>query len=240
MKLRNILISSAAVAALVAAGLAGYTLLGGERAPKAGLGAGTQAAISDAQKAAGGSPAQSVQADVNEVDQDEHVLGDPDAPITIIEYSSLTCPHCASFHQNTLPKLKEEWIETGQAKLVYRHYPLDRLALAGAMLANCFEGDRFFAVLEMMFARQQQWARSETPGQELQKIASQAGMDTDTFNACVQDTEEARAILDKQEAGRKQAEVESTPTFLIDGEKISGAQPYQRFEEVLTDAQEGA
>jgi protein-disulfide isomerase len=241
MKLRNILIASAAVVAISGAGLTAYLVSGGESESVAGLPAGAGEAIAAAQDQAGSGDVQTVQSgDVTQVGDDEHVLGDPGAPITIIEYSSLTCPHCASFHQDTLPQLKEEWIETGKAKLVYRHYPLDRLALAGALVANCFEGDRFFAVMDMMFAQQRQWARSDNPGQALQKIASQAGMDNDTFNQCISDQQEAKQILDRQQVGRDQAEVQSTPTFLIDGEKLEGAQPYAEFEKALEAAGDGA
>ena len=167
-----------------------------------------------------------------------HVLGASDAPIAIVEYASLTCPHCARFHTETLPKLKEEWIETGKAKLVYRHYPLDRLALAAALMANCFEGERFFAVIDMLFRRQQEWTRAEKPGEALARIAGLAGMDREGFEACVTDQAEARQILDKQERARQQTEIEATPTFLIDGRKIEGAQPYEKFDEVLREVQD--
>jgi protein-disulfide isomerase len=241
MKLRNILIAGAAAVAIAGAGLMVYLAAGGESQSRAGLAAGAGAAISAAQDRGASGAVQTVQSgDVTQVGDDEHVLGDPDAPITIIEYSSLTCPHCASFHNDTLPTLKDEWIETGKAKLVYRHYPLDRLALAGALVANCFEGDRFFAVMDMLFAQQRQWSRSDNPGQALQRIASQAGMDTETFNQCISDQQEAKKILDRQQAGRDQADIQSTPTFLIDGEKLEGAKPYADFEEALQAAGDGA
>ena len=241
MKLRNILIAGVAVVAITGAGLAAYLASGGESESVASLPAGAGEAIQAAQERNDGGDVTKVQSgEVTSVGEDEHVLGDPDAPITIIEYSSLTCPHCASFHNDTLPKLKEEWIETGKAKLVYRHYPLDRLALAGALVANCFEGDRFFAVMDMMFAQQRQWTRSDNPGEALQRLASQAGMDNETFNQCISDQQEAKQILDRQQAGRDQAEVQSTPTFLIDGEKLEGAKPYAEFEKALKAAGDGA
>jgi protein-disulfide isomerase len=220
--------------ALIAVALVAVTALDRGNSPLAGIPTPDTAAVQDQADSA------ATQASVQEVGADEHVLGDADAPITIIEYSSLTCPHCASFHQDTLPQLKQEWIETGKAKLVFRHYPLDRLALGAALMTNCFEGDRFFAVLEMLFAQQQQWARADNPGQALARIGAQAGMDQSTFEQCVTDQQEAQDILAKQEAGRKQAEIQSTPTFLIEGEKIEGAKPYAEFEEVLSDLEDGA
>ena len=246
MKLRNILIAGAAAVAITGAGLTAYLATGGGSESVAGLPAGAGEAISAGQDPAGQDGAASgdvetVQSgDVGQVGDDEHVLGDPDAPITIIEYSSLTCPHCASFHQDTLPKLKQEWIEPGKAKLVFRHYPLDRLALAGALVANCFEGERFFAVMDMMFAQQRQWSRADNPGQALQRIASQAGMDNETFNQCLSDQQEAEKILNRQQVGRDQGDVQSTPTFLIDGQKLEGAKPYAEFEKALEAAGDGA
>ncbi|SDF42227.1 Thioredoxin [Limimonas halophila] len=165
------------------------------------------------------------------------VMGDPDAPITIVEFASLTCPHCAHFHRDTLPKLKENWIEPGKAKLIYRHYPLDRPALRAAMAANCFEGDRFFAVLEMMFDSQAKWARAQEPTKALGRIAGMAGMDKGTFESCVNDDAEAESIVQQQLQARKEIGIQSTPTFLIDGEKLAGNQPYDKFVEALEAAQ---
>jgi len=165
------------------------------------------------------------------------VMGDPDAPVTIVEFASLTCPHCRQFHEQTLPKLKKNWIEPGKAKLVYRHYPLDRPALRGAMIANCFEGDRFFAVIDMMFENQGQWSRAEQPTEGLARIAATAGMDKDTFESCANDGEMADSIVEQQLAARKQIGVESTPTFLVDGEKLVGNQPYENFVDALEAAE---
>jgi protein-disulfide isomerase len=234
MNTRKIMMAGAGLTALIAVALVGVTALDRGNSPLAGMPTPDTAAVQDQ------ADSQATLASVQEIGADEHVLGDADAPITIIEYSSLTCPHCASFHQDTLPQLKQEWIETGKAKLVFRHYPLDRLALGAALMTNCFEGDRFFAVLEMLFAQQQQWARADNPGQALARIGAQAGMDRSTFEQCVTDQQEAQDILAKQEAGRKQAEIQSTPTFLIEGEKIEGAKPYAEFDKVLSDLEEGA
>ncbi|MBK1698968.1 DsbA family protein [Rhodovibrio salinarum] len=240
MKLRNILIACAASVAIAGAGLTAYLATGGESEAVAAELAASGTAIAAAQGQTAPGDVQTAQTDVTQVGDDEHILGDPDAPVTIIEYSSLTCPHCANFHEETLPKLKQEWIEPGKAKLVLRHYPLDRLALAGALVANCFEGDRFFAVVDLMFAQQQQWARADNPGQALQRLVSQAGMDSETFNQCISDQEEAKKILDRQQVGREQAGIQSTPTFLIDGTKLEGAQPYAEFEQALEAAGDGA
>src|SRR6185312_15839778 len=100
----------------------------------------------------------------------DHVLGKADAPITITEYASLTCPHCAEFDRDTLPKIKKNWIDTGKAKLVYRDFPLDQLALRAAMLARCAPPDRYFAFINTLFQSQDTWARSSDPEQALERI----------------------------------------------------------------------
>jgi protein-disulfide isomerase len=223
MKLRNILIAAAAGLALAGTAFATPALL-----------AAPAAAADD------GGGTDGVPAAVTDLGDHEHVLGDPDAPLTIIEYSSLTCPHCADFHSETLPKLKENWIAPGKAKLVFRHYPLDRLALAGAMLTDCFEGKRFFAVLDMLFAKQEQWVRSDNPGRQLQKLAGQAGMDSGTFEQCISDQDAAKRILDKRDLGRNKAGIEATPTFLVEGRKIQGARSYETFADALKAAEDGA
>lgn len=231
MNTRKIVIASVAATGLIAAALVAVTALDRSHGPLAGV---PTPQATEVQASGGGEAAQ---ASVDEIGENEHVLGQPDAPITIIEYASLTCPHCADFHQDTLPQLKSDWIETGKAKLVFRHYPLDRLALAAALMTNCFEGDRFFGVLDMLFARQQQWSRAENPGQALARIGAQAGMDQQTFEQCVTDQQEAQAILQTQKQGRDKADIQSTPTFLIEGEKIEGAKPYSEFEQVLQNAE---
>ena len=128
---------------------------------------------------------------------DDRILGSPDAPITIIEYSSLTCPHCASFHKDTLPQLKEEWIETGRARLVYRHFPFDGLGLRAALVANCMEGNLHFVFLDALFKGQEKWARSQDPIGSLARIAGLAGMDKATFDRCIADQEEMKMILER-------------------------------------------
>ena len=164
---------------------------------------------------------------------DDRILGSPDAPITIIEYSSLTCPHCASFHKNTLPQLKEEWIETGRARLVYRHFPFDGLGLRAALVANCLEGNLHFVFLDALFKGQEKWARSQDPIGSLARIAGLAGMDKATFDRCIADQEEMKMILERKQEGISAYDVNSTPSFIINGRKVTGARPYEEFEKVL-------
>jgi protein-disulfide isomerase len=168
---------------------------------------------------------------------DDRILGSPDAPITIIEYSSLTCPHCANFHKNTLPQVKKEWIETGRARLVYRHFPLDNLGLRAALVSNCLEGNLHFVFLDALFKGQEKWARSQDPIGSLARIASLAGMDKPTFDACIDDKNEINSILARQREIQGAYEVNSTPTFIINGRKVQGAGTYEEFNKVLEDIQ---
>ncbi len=180
--------------------------------------------------------APAARADAEAVDESDRILGSESAPVTIIEYSSLTCPHCASFHKDTLPQVKEDWIDAGKARLVYRHFPLDGLALRAAAVANCLEGDRHFTFLEALFRSQERWARASDPIKALAAIAGVAGLDEATFQRCVEDEAEMNRILERARAGAEAFDVQSTPTFVVNGRKVSGALPYEDFEKVLNDA----
>ena len=175
-------------------------------------------------------------AEPESVDESDRILGSETAPVTIIEYSSLTCPHCASFHKNTLPRVKEGWIDSGKARLVYRHFPLDGLALRAAAVANCIEGERHFTFLEALFRSQDRWARASDPLKSLGAIAGVAGLDEATFKRCVEDEAEMNRILERAREGAKAFDVQSTPTFVVNGRKVSGAVPFEDFEKVLNDA----
>jgi protein-disulfide isomerase len=152
------------------------------------------------------------------------VLGKSDAPVTIIEYASMTCPHCAHFAATTMPELKKRYIDTGKARYVLREFPLDPLAAAGFMLARCAaKGDpqKYYAMIDTLFHQQDQWV-VQKPIPALQAIGKQAGLNEKDFNACLAN----QSMLDKIEQTRKTATdklgVNSTPTFFVNGEKLSG------------------
>lgn len=149
-------------------------------------------------------------------------LGDPAAPVTIIEYASLSCPHCASFHEERLPWLKETYIDTGRVRLEFRDFPLNAPALWGAMLAHCAGEERYFAYLDLLFARQDRWAFGNQVMPELQRIAQQAGMSGADFEACMADQSLQDQIIKSRADGIEAHGVDSTPTFVIDGEVING------------------
>jgi len=164
---------------------------------------------------------------------DDMVLGRADAPITIIEYASLTCPHCANFHSATLPQIKAEYIDKGHVKLVYRDFPLDRLALAGAMVARCAGPERYFGFLDVLFRQQGVWARSADPRAALGSIARQGGMSSETFETCLANQEIQTAVLTQSLQGEREFQVQATPTIIINGKKHAGGLSFEDLDRVL-------
>jgi protein-disulfide isomerase len=187
------------------------------------------------------------------------VLGDPDAPVEIREYSSLTCPHCRTFHVETLPVVKADYIDTGKAKLVYRDFPLDLRAWLASAVAHCAGPERFFTFLNVLYDEQERWAAAPTTGaarrrlregglvemwreagrneQEVDSLLSVAGtvntlidlaqfggLPPERTRACLADFELLDWILAAQQEGQQRYDVSSTPTILVDGEKLVGAQ----------------
>ena len=163
----------------------------------------------------------------------EMTLGDPGAPITIIEYASLTCPHCASFHKDTLPRIKERYIDTGKARLIYRDFPFDQAALLAAALARCAGADRFFRFIDALYGAQANWSRAADPVAALVRIGRLGGLERAEIDACLGDNMLLDGILAMRVDGAKNFEVSSTPTFIINGEKFVGALPFERFEEIF-------
>lgn len=170
----------------------------------------------------------------------DHILGNKNAPITIFEYASLTCPHCAAFATKTLPKLQKDWIDTGKAKLVYRDFPLDQPAVLAATVARCFPDDRYFPFIETLFQNQDEWADRDEAATKaaLARIARLGGMSQEQFNACVANQKISDAVLNSRLVAAKQYGIDSTPTFFINGTKVVGDLPYSEFVKHL-DAQSG-
>ncbi len=165
-------------------------------------------------------------ADAPQLAPDDRVLGKADAPVTIFEYFSFTCPHCAEFAERTFPKVKAEWIDTGKAKLVYRDYPLDKNALKAAMVARCAPPERYSAFYETLFQQQAVWGVMDDPAPGLRRIALLGGITGDQFDKCINDDALSKQIVGQEFEAQKSFGVESTPTFFINGKKFVGAQPY--------------
>lgn len=165
------------------------------------------------------------------VQEGDVVLGDADAPVTIIEYSSLSCPHCAAFHSAVLPRIKETYIDTGKVKLVPRPFPLNAPALAGSKVVACAEDSNKF--LEVLFKLQEKWAFSADFADRLKQIAQVGGMDAETVDACLADEEAEKAILESRKRAAEELIVNSTPTFFVNGEKIVGTGTIDVFSETI-------
>lgn len=152
------------------------------------------------------------------------VLGDPDAPVEMIEYASFTCPHCARFHADVYPQLKADYIDTGKVKFVYREVYFDRFGLWASMIARCAGETRFFPFAELLYAEQREWAGSQDPAQvidNLRKLAKTSGMNDETLDACMTDATQAEALVGWYQTNAERDEINSTPSFLIAGEKYS-------------------
>lgn len=163
----------------------------------------------------------------------EGVLGDPDAPVTIIEYFSLTCPHCAAFHKETLPALKQRYIDTGKVKLVLRDFPLDRFALFAAVIAHCAGPERYPAFVDVFLETQQQWARADDPVAVLKQIAQLGGLAPEQADACLADQTMIDAVLKMRLEGENTYKVQSTPSFIIGGKLYAGHNTPERFAELI-------
>lgn len=150
------------------------------------------------------------------------VIGKADAKVTIIEYASLTCPHCASFHAEVLPVLKAEYLDTGKVKLVYRDFPLDNLAFAGAILARCGGPEKYFTFLNVLFAQQRQWATASDPKAALTQIGRLGGVSAEQFDKCLADKALGDYILNSRLEGNQKFNVNSTPTLIINGKTEPG------------------
>ena len=151
----------------------------------------------------------------------EMALGDDKAPVTIIEYASMTCPHCAHFSATTYPELKKRYIDTGKVRFIFREFPLDQLAAAGFMLARCATPDKYFPLIETLFAQQRDWV-VQHPLEPLLTIAKQAGFTKETFEACLSNQKVLDGIEQVRDQAANQFGVNSTPTFFVNGKRISG------------------
>jgi protein-disulfide isomerase len=163
-----------------------------------------------------------------------HFIGSKNAPIKIKEYFSLTCGHCATFHQLTLPKLKEKYIDVGKVQLEFIDYPLDRLAILAAALARTLPNDSYIEAISILLNKQKQWAYSNKPIDELISISRLFGISSKDFEEIMENVPLMQEIINKMEKESKQFNIESTPTFIINNEhKITGALSFKDFEEKL-------
>ncbi len=151
------------------------------------------------------------------------VMGSADARYTIVEYASMTCPHCAQFTTEVLPELKTKYIDSGKARYILREFPLDNLAAAAFMLARCSGEDRYYPMVDAMFETQESWAVPGADGKErLLQIARQAGMSKEQFDKCLADQDLFKKIVETRTIANDKFQVDSTPTFFVNGKRLKG------------------
>lgn len=163
------------------------------------------------------------------------VIGAENSPVTIIEYASMSCGHCAEFHKTIYPKLKSEYIDTNKVRFIFREFPLDIKAAAGAMLARCVGKDdpkKYHAVIDILFATQNDWVLKDTT-EQLRRVAKQAGMNDETFKACLENQSMLDALKKGQDQAYEKFKVDSTPTFFVNGTKLKGGATLEDFKKLI-------
>jgi protein-disulfide isomerase len=158
----------------------------------------------------------------------EKMLGSASAPVTLIEYSSLSCPHCGDYHASTLPQLKSAYVDTGRLKMVYYDFPLDDAALAGSMVARC-SGDSFFTTLDALYRAQSSWAYSTDYRTGLKAAVSPLGITSSDVDACLASTELRDGVMAIRSTASQTRGINATPTFILNGTKILGALSFAEF-----------
>ena len=184
--------------------------------------------------AADSSPGASDAASLLAISKDDRILGSPTAPITIVEYVSLTCPHCAHFTDEVLPEIKKKWIDTGKVKLVLRDFPLDDEAVHASMIARCAPHDRFYAFIDTFFADQANWAAAPDYRAALSRLAELGGMSKNEVDSCLKDATLENQVISSRLVAANQLGVNATPTFFVNGTKFTGAPTAEEFNKLLS------
>jgi len=165
----------------------------------------------------------------------EMVEGDANAPVTIVEYASFTCPHCAAFHNGPYKQLKAEYIDTGKVRLIYRDVYFDKFGLWAAMIARCAGPDRFFGVADLIYKGQAEWVRAGGPTEiiaELRKIGRLAGLDSNALDACLSDDTKAFTLVTWYQQNMERDDIKGTPTFIVNGTLVTN-RPYADFKAII-------
>ncbi len=182
---------------------------------------------------AGDQPAEAVALEDKGYAMGDIVLGDPDAPLTVVEYASFTCPHCAAFAVHTFPEVKEKYIDTGKVKFVLREVYFDQYGLWASMVARCGGEKGFYPLAETYLTTQSTWTRAPDIGSAIQQIGRRAGLSADRLGQCLSDREFAKQLLSTYQQNVEADEVKATPTFLIGGEKASGEMSFEDFAKLI-------
>jgi protein-disulfide isomerase len=165
----------------------------------------------------------------------EMAIGDENAPVTVIEYGSFTCPHCATFHEQVFPQLKAEYVDTGQVRFVHREVYFDRFGLWAGMVARCGGSvQRYFGMADLIYGQQREWTQGEPVEvvENLRRMGRTAGLTNEQLDACLSDGEKAQTLVAWYQENAEEDGIQSTPSFVIDGERYSNM-PYADFVEIL-------
>jgi protein-disulfide isomerase len=211
--MRNLLIAGVVV---IVAGIAGFLAWQHYQTP-------TVTDTASASNAA--ATAKPIDSPLAKAQPDDIVIGEANAPITMIEYSSLSCPHCARFQKDVMPRIKQDFVDTGKVKFIPRDFPLNKPAIQAALFAHCLSPMRFFSISDVLFKTQDQWLQEDST-EPLAQIAATAGMDRATFDACLANKDEEAKIVGTRKAGEDAFGINATPTFIINGIKLEGEQTY--------------
>ncbi|MBP6011028.1 MAG: thioredoxin domain-containing protein [Alphaproteobacteria bacterium] len=172
-----------------------------------------------------------------EVSESDYSIGKADAPVTIVEYASMTCPHCARFSRDVLPLVKQNFVDRGYVRYVFREFPIDRVALTASVVGRCLQKDAYIPFVEMMYSEIETWGRSEDPRAAIKEMARRAGMSGDDFEKCLSTDADAKKILATQETAMKDFCVGGTPSFFIDGKFFVAREvPYEEMDTKLREA----
>jgi protein-disulfide isomerase len=228
--LRNLYIALAAMVIIGGAG-AVYVASNGGAATKAGVAATASGPAKSAISEPSPATTQTAQTpDLLAPGPEDHVLGAADAPVTIIEYASYTCPHCADFHVNTLPRLKSDFIDKGQVRLVFREFVRNGLDVKASQLIRCAPAETYFNLVDVLFRSQDSWAFVQNPLDALKQIGRTAGLEPAKIDQCFADEAFAGKLVDGTKAAYDDLNVEATPTFFVNGAK-SPSVPYEDYED---------
>ena len=170
-----------------------------------------------------------------DISVDDFMIGDKNAPITIIEYASMSCSHCANFHTNTLPKLKKEYIDTGKVRMIFRDYPFNYPALLGSMMMRCIPSDVRYDYMNALYELQTTWVDKDpkVSKKELYKIMQSGGMTKDEFDSCYTNLDNENLILEGVMAAQKEFNIKSTPSFVVNGNIVEGNKNIKEFRQII-------
>ncbi len=164
---------------------------------------------------------------------EEMSLGDANAPNVVVEYASMTCPHCAEFHAKVLPELKSKFVDTGKMRFIFREFPLDELSAFASMVARCSGKDKYFPLIDALFKSQERWSRDEDPESKLREVAKENGLSEEEFDRCLDDQKLIDDIVAVRKRANEEFKVNATPSFFVNGKPLDDPSSVDNFAALL-------